>query len=130
MEVVELGLRAVSWGMEVREWGMEVGGLEVDAGGQALDPVALSKQADLASSPSSGSSRRIVARTQRVLDASHDSVVKEIKEFAGQRGGGESPFGWRRYMVSQQDFIRFCCHATIRALLSGQDETVLAGVTR
>jgi hypothetical protein len=100
------------------------------AGGSTLDPVALSKQADLASSVSSGSSRRIVARTQRVLDASHDAVVEEIKEFAGQRGGGESPFGWRRYVVSQQDFIRFCCHATIRALLSGRDETVLAGVTR
>ncbi len=99
-------------------------------GGRTLDPVGLSKEAGLASSASSGSSRRFVAQVQRVFDASHDSIVEEIRTFAAQRRGGDSPYGWRRYMVSQQDFIRFCCHAIIRALFSPRHEIVLAGATR
>ena len=65
-----------------------------------------------------------LARTQRIFDAAHESVVADLKEFARTRDADGSPYGWRKYVVSQQHFIRYCCHATIRALLSGSGEVL------
>jgi len=96
---------------------------------RALDPVAMSREAGLASSGSRTGPRGSFAQTQRVFDASHNSVVKEVREFASRRGGGGSPYGWRRYLVSQQDYMRFCCHATVRALLNGGDDVEFVGAT-
>lgn len=67
---------------------------------------------------------QVVAETQRVFDAAHGAVVAEIRAFASGRDADDSPYGWRRYVVSQQEFIRFCCHATIHALLTGEDRIV------
>ncbi len=53
-----------------------------------------------------------------------EAVVAEIRAFAGGRDADDSPYGWRRYVVSQQEFIRFCCHATIHSLLTGEDSLV------
>lgn len=100
------------------------------AGDESPDPVALSRQARLTASGASVSPRRLLAQTQRVFDASHGSVVADVQRFAGMRGGDDSPYGWRKYVVSQQHFIRYCCHATIRALLSGEPEPVLAAAGR
>ncbi|UCC29347.1 MAG: hypothetical protein JSU86_14240 [Phycisphaerales bacterium] len=96
----------------------------------ALDPVALSRQASLAASEAPASPQRLLAQAQRVFDASHESVAAGIREFAAARGAEDSPYGWRKYVVSQQHFIRYCCHATIRALLNAQGESVLVGGTR
>lgn len=87
--------------------------------GGVLDPVALSKSASFVSAPASASHDRLLAEAQRVFDASHNAVVDEIRTFARSRRGGRSPYGWRRYVVSQQEFIRFCCYAIIRELLAG-----------
>jgi len=62
-----------------------------------------------------------------VFDASHGNVVDEIKTFAARRDADASPYGWRRYVVSQQDFVRFCCHATIRALFDSPLESERIG---
>ena len=99
-------------------------------GGGAVDPVALSRQAGSATAAASAPRWRILAQTQRVFDASHASVVREIRDFARYRSAGESPYGWRKYVVSQRDYIRFCCHATIQALVSGRDDPVLAAAGR
>ncbi len=93
--------------------------------GGALDPVGLSRQANLATAQAPAPPQRLLAQTQRVFDASHGSVVADIKEFAASRWADESPFGWRKYVVSQQHYIRYCCHATIKTLLNGQREPVL-----
>ncbi len=69
----------------------------------------------------------VLAESQRVFDAAHDAVVAEIRAFASSRDADGGPYGWRRYVVSQQEFIRFCCHATIHALLTGEGEPVAAG---
>lgn len=92
----------------------------------AVDPATLSRRARLAGSPKKSSGNRVLAQLQRVYDASHESVVADIRRFAALRGGDGSPFGWRKYVVSQQHFIRYCCHAAIRELLGqrdGNDET-------
>lgn len=87
-----------------------------------LDPVALSRQPGLEGTQGAPRRDGLLAQTQRVFDASQDRVVAEIKGFAAHRTGSGSPYGWRRYTVSQQDYIRFCCHQTIRALLDGPRE--------
>ena len=99
-------------------------------GGGSVDPVALSRQASLADYPASGSGNRLIAQSQRVIDASHGHIVDRIREYAHLRGGGESPYGWRKFMVSQQDYIRFCCYITILELLGGRDDPVLADSSR
>lgn len=68
-----------------------------------------------------------LAQTERVFDASHAVVVGDIQAFARLRGADDSPYGWRRYVVSQQAYIRFCCSATIRALLGGPREAGFSG---
>ncbi len=70
---------------------------------------------------------RVLAQTQRRVDASHADVVEEIRRYARQRSANNSPYGWRQYMVSQQHFIQFCCHAAIRGLLDEQGWPVVAG---
>jgi hypothetical protein len=69
---------------------------------------------------------QLLAQTQRVFSGANADVVEEIRSFAAMRDADESPFGWRRYVVSQQHFMRFCCHATIRSLLSGDRSVVVA----
>ncbi len=76
------------------------------------------------------SAGRLVAESQRRFDASHADVVQEIREFARQRNGDDSPFGWRRYVVSQQHFIQYCCYSTIRRLLNSQGWPVAVGDAR
>jgi len=90
----------------------------------AINPTTFSRRAKLAGSPRKSSGNRVLAQIQRVYDASHASVVADIKRFAELRGGDESPYGWRKYVVSQQHFIRYCCHAAIRELLGtrGDDD--------
>ncbi len=97
------------------------------AGVGSVDPVALSRAGRMSASPPrpAGRHRRLLAETQQVFDASHGSVIADIKRYAALRGADESPFGWRRYVVSQQGFIQYCCHATIQELLNGQHEAVL-----
>ncbi len=96
-------------------------------GGRSLDPVALSRQEQSPPAQKEQAIPGLLAQAQRVFDASHESVASEIRRFASYRGGDDSAFGWRKFVVSQQHFIRFCCHATIRALFSGNDP-VLADV--
>ena len=101
-------------------------GAGTGSGVGSLDPVALSRAGRMSASPPrrAGRHRRVIAETQYVFDASHGSIIAGIKRYAALRGADESPFGWRRYVVSQQGFIQYCCHATIQKLLDGQHEAV------
>lgn len=57
-------------------------------------------------------------QVQRVFNAADEAVVKEVREFARSREGHQSPFGWRKYIRSQELYVRFSCSATIRSMLS------------
>jgi len=87
-----------------------------------MDPVALSRRPRPAASAAEAPPSRLLAQTQRVFDASHASIVEDVREFARGRGGSQSPYGWREYVVNQREYMRFCCYATIRALLGGDGE--------
>jgi len=95
-------------------------------GSGALDPVALSRQTGLAAAGRPCRPDRLLAQTQRVFNATHNSVVADVQRFARRRAGGGSPYGWRQYVVSQRHYIRYCCHAIIRTLLTGENDPVLA----
>lgn len=80
----------------------------------------------LGDTPDGDEKGRLLAQTQRVFSGANADVVDEIKAYAVQRDADDSPYGWRRYVVAQQWFMRFCCHATIRSLLSGDRSVVVA----
>ena len=105
-------------------------GASFGSNGWSVDPVALSRQAGLADSPGRRDERGLLARTQRVFNASHEDVAADIRRYAARRGSEGSPYGWRRFVVSQRDFVRYCCHATIRALLDARQESERVGRRR
>lgn len=98
--------------------------------GGGLDPIALSRSASATEDSRRGASKRVLAQTQRVFDASHDAIVRDIQRFAAQRDADDSPYGWKKYVVSQQAYVRYCCYATIRDLLTGWRNADLADGVR
>lgn len=61
---------------------------------------------------------RPAAECQRVFNATHERVQNAVRDYADKRKEGESPYGWRKYLASQQWFLRFCCHTVARDLLT------------
>lgn len=68
-----------------------------------------------------------IAQAERVFDASHQWVREEIKRFSKLRSADESPYGWRKYVASQQHYLRFCCHETVRRLVGVVQERAPSG---
>ncbi len=84
-----------------------------------FDPVSESRSGAPSRRMSGRSLSAPLAQTQRVFNASHERVSAKIKRFSESRSADASPFGWRKYVASQQYYLRFCCHQTIRALTRG-----------
>ncbi len=82
-------------------------------------PVLVSRQPR----PQPGSERRPwpvgqpLAQAQQVFNAAHQHVGRQVRRFAQRRGAGQSPFGWRLYLASQEHYLRFCCAAVIETLV-------------
>ena len=57
------------------------------------------------------------AETQRVFNGVHDRVQHLVKEYAENREGEKSPYGWRKYLASQEWYLRFCCYRTASDLM-------------
>lgn len=58
------------------------------------------------------------AEIQRVFNASHRRVVADVKEYARVREDDLGPYGWKRNIVSQELYLRFCFYSAIGELLS------------
>ena len=82
-----------------------------------LDPVATSRAARPFPVAGAAEQRRPWAQVQRTFNADHESVREEVEEYAESREGRESPFGWRKYLASQELFLRFCCWTVSRQLV-------------
>lgn len=85
--------------------------------GSGFDPVAASRRASPGVDEASDSPLRPKAQSQRVFNASHDEVAEAVREYARDRDADNSPMAWRKYIKSQQMFLRFCCWATVRELI-------------
>ncbi len=57
-------------------------------------------------------------QVQRVFNAADDQVLEQVRAFADARAGHDSPYGWRKYIRSQELYVRFSCSATIRSILA------------
>ncbi len=77
-----------------------------------------------AAAPITASSESLRPRlaAQTVFNAAQDRVVERLKKFAVARDADKSPFAWRRYMVSQELFLRFCCGEMAQRLLEQERE--------
>jgi hypothetical protein len=63
---------------------------------------------------------RPLAQAQRIFNADHQRVQHYVREYADKRDAGESPYGWRKYVASQELFLRFCCWCVARELTEQQ----------
>lgn len=89
-------------------------------GGLQIDPSAASRAASYASD--GGPPQRAGAESapryqfQRVYNGADGVVLEDVKDFARQRPGHESPFAWRVHLRSQELFIRYSCYAAFRSI--------------
>jgi hypothetical protein len=63
------------------------------------------------------SSARPWAQVQHVFNGTHEQVQKRVKEYADSRSGDNSPYGWKKYLASQERYLRFCCFSVARELM-------------
>lgn len=88
-----------------------------------FDPVSESRLGAPGRGPEAVSPLAPLAQSEQVFDSSHQWVCQEVKRFAKSRSAHAGPFGWRKYLASQQLYLRFCCHAAIRSLMGAADHT-------
>jgi len=86
-----------------------------------LDPVTTSRMARPFPVPERRDPYRPRAQTQRTFNGEHADVQREVRGYAQARAAGDSPYGWRRCLVSQEWFLRFCSHGVIRDLMAQMD---------
>ena len=102
-------------------------GMTRDAQPLSMNPVAVSRQTSFVVQHGSLSQRSLLSQTQRVFDAGHEDTVRAIKVFAAARDSDDNPFGWRKYVVSQREYMRFCCHEILKQLVKSEDQEQPSG---
>jgi len=100
-----------------------------DVSESRFDPVATSRMARPFPVSAAQTSLRPWAQSQRTFNAQHDTVRHAVQEYADSRNAGRGPYGWKKYIASQEWFLRFCCHTVCRDLLeqSGRMPVAAAG---
>jgi hypothetical protein len=88
--------------------------------GPVLDPVAISRMARPFPVIAHGDARRPIGQVQRVFNAAHESVQDDVRAYARTREAYESPHGWRKYLASQEWYLRYCCYSVGRDLMAQQ----------
>lgn len=83
----------------------------------ALDPVAASRSARPFPVVTAEERYRPRAQVQRVFNGDHDEIRDDVEAYAGSRGEEESVYGWRRYLVSQRHYLRYCCQRVAADLM-------------
>jgi hypothetical protein len=97
-------------------------------GGLGFDPVATSRQArPFACSPTGPEQFRPWAQVQRTYNAAQESVQGDVEAFGRSRDSENSPMGWRKYLASQELYVRYCCHQTIRSLMQQRQGDPISG---
>ncbi len=89
---------------------------------RVLDPVAASRMARPFPVTRRADAAWPQAQVQRVFNAAHETVQRDVRRYAESRSAQESPYGWRRYLASQQWYLRYCCFTVARDLMEQQME--------
>ena len=74
----------------------------------------------IAGSPGLWSPARLALQMQERYNGSDEGVVARVKAFAARRSEDAGPFAWRRYLVAQERFLRFCFAEGLGTLFAGQ----------
>jgi hypothetical protein len=98
-----VGIAAQMYGRE-----MEQRGFEPAATSQTARPFAVVDQPR---------STRPWAQSQRTFNARLKVVQDAVEEYAESRNATGGPYGWRKYLASQEWYLRFCGHTVCRDLL-------------
>jgi len=57
-------------------------------------------------------------QVQRVFNAANGEIQDQVQHYADERDGQRSPYGWRKYLQSQELYVRYCCWALIKTMHS------------
>jgi hypothetical protein len=85
--------------------------------GTAVDPVAESRMARPLPMPPQSTGVHPWAQVQRTFNAEHKAIQEEVEEYADARDANKTPYGWRRYLASQEYYLRYCCYSMARDLV-------------
>lgn len=92
-----------------------------------FDPVATSREARPFPTDNVGNEAwRPWAQVQRTYNAAHETVQKAVESFGKKRDAERSPMGWRKYVASQELYMRFCCHSALSELMEQERNRVTA----
>jgi hypothetical protein len=92
-----------------------------------FDPVATSRQArPFPTDNLANDALRPWAQVQRTFNAAHESVQKAVESYGRPRDAEHSPMGWRKYVASQELYMRFCCHSVLCELMQQEQSRVIA----
>ncbi len=61
---------------------------------------------------------RPTLQVQRIYYAADEAVRDEVKRFADARDESDSPYGWRRFLRSQRDYLRYCTWSAFQPISS------------
>ncbi len=90
----------------------------IETGFRAFDAVSTARSPTEKPVASIGGNNGLLAECQYVFDGSQDATAQRVRDFADRRRADQSPHGWRKFLVSQRHFIRFCCHEVAADLLN------------
>jgi hypothetical protein len=90
--------------------------VRADMKGQVTEPVRLSRSPS-GEGPAYYGGAGPASQAQAMLDASDNVVTFRVREYAKQHEGQDSPFGWRRYLVDSDAYMRFVCHELVTDLM-------------
>jgi len=101
---------------------------ENDTDQVGFDPLSTSRSAVAGSEMAATPPVLPAAEVQRVFDGAHNHTAAELRSFARTRRADRSPYAWRKYLVSQHHFLRFCCSSVAQDLISQVDHASLASL--
>lgn len=86
-----------------------------------IDPLSITRNArPFAIGPERGT--HPLAQVQRTFNARHDAIREAVQEYAEARSAEGQPYGWKKYLASQQLYMRFCCFRMVQDLLEQQGQ--------
>ncbi len=89
----------------------------IQPSGSPVDPVATSRMARPFPLPPDERAPRPWAQVQRTFNASHAAVQHDVEEYAESRDAYKTPYGWKKYLASQENYLRYCCYSVARELV-------------
>lgn len=96
--------------------------------GAGFDPVTTSRQSrPFETSPSMADELRPWSQMQKTWNAGHETIQREVERYGRSRDAERSPMGWRKYLASQELFMRFCCYSAIQELMVREQQRSLEG---